>query len=85
MKRPRLYSRQDAGVDSARLFSILCCMRYLLTDPDDDWDSFVGGLSDLLEEYKPYVKESDLGLIPGWKAKLKVHTETSLLEQLLNA
>lgn len=86
MKKPKLYKRQDGEVNNNTIFSILCCMRYLLAEPEDDWISLVGGLEDILRDNTLFVKESDLGFIPGWKAKLLDHTTTLFdLAILLNA
>ena len=70
VKKPLLYKRQDGNVDNSRLYSVLCCMRYLLKE-SGEWSGFVNALEDLLEEYSDCVKPSGIGCIEnGWKDKL---------------
>ena len=72
MKKPKLYKKQDEEVDNNTIFSIICCMRYLLEEPEDDWFSLVSSLKDLFIN-SLYVKEKDLGFISGWEIKLLDH------------
>ena len=70
IKKPMLYKKQDGEVNNSKLYSVLCCMRYLLKD-SGDWHSFVNALNDLLAEYSDCVKPSGIGCINnGWKDKL---------------
>ena len=70
IKKPLLYSKQDGGVDNSRVYSVFCCMRYLLKETGE-WSTVVNSLADLLEEYDDCVKPSGIGCIEnGWKEKL---------------
>ena len=67
---PKLFNSDDYDVkDNQKLIKVLCCMRYTCREYGD-WPAFVGGLSDLLDEYKDYVRPSRLGLSDRWKTKL---------------
>lgn len=70
VKKPLLYRKQDGDVDNSKLYSVLCCMRYLCKG-SGEWRGFVNALDDLLEEYSDCVKPSGIGCIEnGWKDKL---------------
>lgn len=70
IKKPSLYTKQDAGVNNSRVYSVFCCMRYLLKETGE-WSGFVYALDDLLKEYSDCVKPSGIGCIEnGWKEKL---------------
>ena len=83
VKKPHLYKRQDINVDNSKLYSVLCCMRYLLKE-SGEWRSFVNALEDLLNEYSDCVKPSGIGCIKnGWKEKLLDQEPNDLLGSLL--
>lgn len=83
VKKPKLYIKQDGGVDNSRLYSVLCCMRYLLKE-SGEWRSFVNALDDLLDEYSDCVKPSGIGCIEsGWKDKLLDQEPNSILGDLI--
>ncbi len=83
MKKPTLYKRQDGDVDNTKLFSVLCCMRYLLKD-SGEWPGFVNALADLLDEYSDCVEPSGIGCIENdWKNKL-LDQEQCILEELIS-
>lgn len=83
IKKPLLYKRQDGDVDNSRLYSVLCCMRYLLNE-SGEWRSFVNALDDLLKEYSDCVKPSKIGCIStGWKDKLLDQEPQSIFSETL--
>lgn len=84
VKKPLLYRRQDGEVDNSRLYSVLCCMRYLLKE-SGEWHSFVNAFADLLEEYSDCVKPSRIGCIEnGWKDKLLDQEPQRILSALFD-
>ena len=73
--KPRLYKNVDDDVNkennnSVRVFSVICCMRFLYNDHYDIWKTFVDELYSLMNEYKDVVKPKELGFTKHWKAKL---------------
>lgn len=86
IKKPRLYKKQDGGVDNTKLYSVLCCMRYLCKE-SGTWHFFVDSLDNLLKEYSDCVKPSGIGCISNrWKDKLldqePINTFSSLLSNI---
>lgn len=74
--KPRLYKNPDDNVNKVnnnciRIFSVICCMRFLYTDHYDIWDTFVDELNRLLTEYKDVVKPKELGFTKHWETKLR--------------
>lgn len=83
IKKPLLYKRQDGDVNNSRLYSVLCCMRYLCKE-SGEWTSFVNALKDLLEEYSDCVKPSGIGCIQdGWADKLLDQEPNTVFSELL--
>lgn len=70
VKLPKVFYSDDYDIrDNNRLFRVLCCMRYLCKEYED-WTSFVGAITDLLDEYKDCVKPTGIGCSGNWRAKL---------------
>ena len=69
IKPPTLYKKQERGIDNRRLFSVLCCMRYLLKGAPE-WRAFVDDLEKLFAAYQDCVNPYAMGFITEWKNKL---------------
>lgn len=82
IKSPKLYESDKNGEQYARLYSVLCCMKYLLKE-SGEWPGFVGALADLLNEYTDCVKPSRIGCVETkWKEKLLDQEPRSFIRNL---
>ena len=69
-KTPKLYPHDyRAGIRNNRIFSILCCLKYLLST-DSHWNQYVDTLDNLFQKY-PYVKKELMGFSEDWISILK--------------
>lgn len=64
-KTPKLYHQdRNLGIANIRVFSILCCLKYLLP-PDRHWIQFVDTIQLLFEKY-PYVQKRTMNFPENW-------------------
>lgn len=68
-KTPKLYRTETSrDISNARIFGVLCCMKYLSRDYAD-WQDFVKHLSELIEHY-PAVNIQTMGFPDDWQILL---------------
>lgn len=69
-KTPKLYEQdRSLGITNIRIFSILCCLKYLLPS-DRHWIEFVDTVQLLFEKY-PHVQQTTMGFPENWMTILK--------------
>lgn len=68
-KTPRLYPSDRAlGVSNARIFGVLLCMKYIVTN-DDHWTRFINSIALLFQQY-PHANKSTMGFPENWRELL---------------